>query len=65
MSSKKRRGMLRRGVKFLSYNAPFHTATVAKAEVRECGLIILDHPPFSPVLDPSCKTELGLKGEEI
>jgi hypothetical protein len=51
--SKKNGGMLSRGMKLLHDNAPVHTAAVAKAALRECGFIELNHRPYSPDRAPS------------
>ena len=49
----KRRGMLSRGFRLLHDNAPVHTASVAKAAVKECGFKEMEHPPYSPDLAPT------------
>ena len=45
--------MLSRGVRLLHDNAPVHTAAVAKAAVKECGVEEIEHPPYSRDLAPS------------
>ncbi|XP_046976424.1 histone-lysine N-methyltransferase SETMAR-like [Vanessa cardui] len=49
----KRRGKLRAGVLFHQDNAPSHKVAVAITAIQESGFEILEHPPYSPDLDPS------------
>lgn len=47
------RGKLTKGVLFNQDNAPTLKAAVAMAAFQECGFRIVEHPPYSPDLDPS------------
>jgi [histone H3]-lysine36 N-dimethyltransferase SETMAR len=38
---------------FLHDNAPVHTAGVSRATIEGAGLVLVDHPPYSPDLAPS------------
>ena len=50
----KRRNKLRKGnALLLQDNVPPHRAGVTMATIEECGLQLLDHPPFSHDLAPS------------
>ena len=52
--SKTRRNKLRKGHAFLLQdNAPPHRAGVTMATIDECGIELLQHPPYSPDLAPS------------
>ena len=48
----KRRGMLSRGIRHLSENAPPHSSRVAVDKARACGFGIVQHQPYSPDLAP-------------
>ena len=50
---RKRREMLRFGLVLHMDNAPSHTSRVAQAAIREAGIELLPHPPYSPDLAPS------------
>jgi histone-lysine N-methyltransferase SETMAR len=50
---KKRLGGEKRRILLLHDNAPAHTSHVARATIREQGMIELFHPPYSPDLAPS------------
>ena len=51
---RKRRNKLRKGhALLLQDNAPPHRAGVTMATIEECGLQLLEHPPYSPDLAPS------------
>ena len=41
------------GVMFYQDNAPAHKSVVAVAAVRDCGVELVDHSPYSPALVPS------------
>ena len=41
-----------RGIKLLHNNAPAHKSATVQEYVKESGLHILDHPPYSPNLSP-------------
>lgn len=49
----KRRGKLSKGVLFLQDNAPAHKSHVVMQKIRDLGLELLEHPPYSPDLAPS------------
>lgn len=49
----KRRGMLTRGVLLLHDNAPIHKSVIAQTEIKRCGYVELNHPPYSPDIAPS------------
>ena len=38
---------------YLHDNAPIHTSGLSTAAIKDCGLILLPHPPYSPDLAPS------------
>ena len=38
---------------FLHDNAPVHTAHISHTTIEDAGLVLLDHPPYSPNLAPS------------
>ena len=48
----KRRGKLSAGMLLLHDNAPVHMSAKSQAAIRQCGLQQLNHPPYSPDLDP-------------
>ena len=48
----KRRGKLSAGV-LLHDNAPAHKSRTSRTAIRKCGIIELNHPPYSPSLAPS------------
>ena len=48
----KRRGKLAAGILLLHDNATVHKSRVAQAAIRECKFEQLNHPPYSPDLDP-------------
>ena len=41
-----------RGIKLLHDNAPAHKSTMVQQYLKESGLDVLDHPPYSPDLSP-------------
>jgi len=41
------------GVWLLHNNAPIHKSMIAQQAVRDCGIVQLDHPAYSPDLAPS------------
>ena len=41
-----------RGIKLLHDNAPAHKSATAQEYLKESGLDVLDHPPYSPDLSP-------------
>ena len=41
-----------RGIKLLYDNAPAHKSASVQEYLKESGLIVLDHPPYSPDLSP-------------
>ena len=41
-----------RGIKLLHDNAPAHKSTTVQEYLKESGLDVLDHPPYSPDLSP-------------
>ena len=41
-----------RGVKLLHNNAPAHISAIVQEYLKESGLDVLDHPPYSPDLSP-------------
>ena len=41
-----------RGIKLLHDNAPAHKSATVQAYLKESGLDVLDHPPYSPDLSP-------------
>ena len=41
-----------RGIKLLHDNAPSHKSATVQEYLKESGLDVLDHPPFSPDLSP-------------
>ena len=41
-----------RGIKLLHDNAPAHKSTTVQEYLKESGLNVLDHPPYSPDLSP-------------
>ena len=41
-----------RGIKVLHHNAPAHKSTTVQEYLKESGLDVLDHPPYSPDLTP-------------
>ena len=41
-----------RGIKLLHDNAPAHKYTTVQEYLKESGLDVLDHPPYSPDLSP-------------
>ena len=41
------------GVLFPRDNAPAHKSVVAMAAVCDCGVEVVDHPPYSPQMEPS------------
>jgi histone-lysine N-methyltransferase SETMAR len=49
----KRKRKLTDGIWLLHGNAPVNKSKVVATAIRECGLIELDHPPYSPDLAPS------------
>jgi len=49
----KRRGKVTKGVLFLHDNAPAHWALATQKILAYLGFQSLDHPPYSPDLDPS------------
>ena len=49
----KQSGNPTKGVLFHQDNAPAHKSVVAMAAVRDCGIEVVDHPPYSPELAPS------------
>ena len=62
--------MLSRGFRLLHDNAPVHTASVAKAAVKECGFREMEHPPYSPDLATTdflffSKLKKGLGGRKF
>jgi histone-lysine N-methyltransferase SETMAR len=40
------------GIKLLHDNAPAYKSTMVQEYLKECGLDVLDHPPYSPDLSP-------------
>ena len=40
------------GIKLLHDNAPAHKSAKIQEYLKECGLDVLDHPPYSPDLSP-------------
>ncbi|MEZ0498457.1 transposase [Sphingomonas sp. IW22] len=38
---------------YLHDNAPIHTSGLSTTAIKDCGLILLPHPPYSPDLAPS------------
>jgi histone-lysine N-methyltransferase SETMAR len=58
----KRRGKFTKGVLFLHDNSPAHRTLAAWKKVVYLDFQCLDHPPYSPDLDPSdCHLFAGLK----
>ena len=49
----KRRGKLSADVLLLHDNAPAHKSRTSRDPIRKCGFVELNHPPYSPDLDPS------------
>jgi len=49
----KRRGKLTRGVLFLHDSTPAHRPLATRKKLAYLGFQCLDHPPYSPHLDPS------------
>ena len=49
----KRRGKLTKGMLFHQDNAPVHKSVIAMAAIHDCGLKLIEHPPYSPDLAPS------------
>uniref|UniRef100_A0A5S6QFH1 HTH_48 domain-containing protein n=1 Tax=Trichuris muris TaxID=70415 RepID=A0A5S6QFH1_TRIMR len=49
----KHRGKLSRKVLLLHDNAPAHRSKVSLAAIQKCGFGQINHPPYSPDLDPS------------
>jgi histone-lysine N-methyltransferase SETMAR len=47
------RGKISKGVLFLHDNVPTHRALVTQKKMAYLGFQCLDHPPYSPNLDPS------------
>ena len=47
------REKIARGVLFHQDNAPAYKAAVSMATIHQCGLEIIDHPPYSQDLTPS------------
>lgn len=41
-----------RVIKLLPDNAPAHKSTTVREYLKESGLVVLDHPPYSPDLFP-------------
>ena len=41
-----------RGIKLLHDNTPAHKSATVHESLKECGLDVLDHPPYSPDLSP-------------
>ena len=41
-----------RGIKLLHDNAPAHKSVMVQEYLKESGLDVLDHPPYSPALSP-------------
>ena len=41
-----------RGIKLLHDNAPAHKSAMVQEYLKESGLDVLDHPPYSPALSP-------------
>ena len=39
------------GQQFLQDNAPIHTARISKAFLKEYGVWVIEHPPYSPDLN--------------
>ena len=48
----KQPGKLTKGVLLNQDNAPAHKSLVAMSAVHDCGLELIDHPPYSPDLAP-------------
>jgi histone-lysine N-methyltransferase SETMAR len=57
---RKRAGQLARGVLFLHDNARPHTARATEERIQELQWELLEHPPYSPDLDPYDFRLLGL-----
>ena len=53
-----------RGIKLLHDNAPAHKSATVQEYLKESGLDVLDHPPYSPDLSP-CDFLLFLKLKEM
>jgi len=51
--SQKRQGKLSSSVWLIYDNAPVHKSLVAQQAVRDCGLLQINHPAYSPDLTPS------------
>ena len=49
----KRGGKLTKGVLFHQDNAPVHKSVIDMAAIHDCGLKLIEHPPYSPDLAPS------------
>ena len=49
---KRRLGTGVRGIKLLHDNAPAHKSSTVQEYLKESGLDVLDHPPYSPDLSP-------------
>lgn len=41
-----------KGIMLLHDSDPVHITGVSKDAVRQCGFTELDHPPYSPEMDP-------------
>ena len=46
-------GKLTKGVLFHHDNAPVHKSVIAMPAIHDCGLKLIEHPPYSPDLAPS------------
>ena len=53
-----------RGIKLLHDNAPAHESATVQEYLKESGLDVLDHPPYSPDLSP-CDFWLFLRLKEM
>ena len=49
----KRLGKLSADVLLLHDNTPAHKSCTSQADIRKCGFVELNHPPYSPDMAPS------------